>query len=92
MNELMVKILGEIRDEVKATRTDLSSRIDQTNGRLDRLERRQVAAEVRLSSELVAVATAVNDLTKILVDDRALRSQLANHESRLKALEKKRAG
>lgn len=92
MNELTVKILGQIRDELKATRSDLTSRLDQTNERLERLERRQVETEVRLSTELVTVATAITDLSKVLVEDRQLRAQVANHETRLKALEKKRAG
>ena len=105
MNELTVKILGQIRDELKATRSGLSSRLDQTNERLDqtnerldqsnerleRLERRQFETEVRLSTELVAVTTAIGDLSKVLVEDRKLRSQVANHEARLNALEKKRA-
>lgn len=106
MNELTVKILGQIRDELKATRSDLSSRLDQTNERLDRmngridetnshlerLERRQVETEMRLSTELVSVANAVNDLSRVLVEDRKLRAQVANHETRINALEKKRAG
>lgn len=106
MNELTVKILGQIRDELKATRSDLTSRLDvtnerldqtnerldQTNERLERLERRQIETEVRLSTELVTVASAINDLSKVLVEDRKLRTQVANHEARINALEKKRAG
>ncbi|MDP3504758.1 MAG: hypothetical protein Q8S33_30750 [Myxococcales bacterium] len=91
MNELTVKILGQIRDELKATRSDLSSRLDQTNERLEHLERRQFETEVRLSTELVAVTTAITDLSKVLVEDRKLRTQVANHEARINALEKKRA-
>lgn len=96
MNELTVKILGQIRDELRATRSDLTSRLDQTNERLDqtnerleRLERRQIETEVRLSTELVA--SAITDLSKVLAVDRKLRTQVADHEARLKALEKKRA-
>lgn len=92
MNELSVKLLGQIRDELKATRTDLSSRLDQTNERLERLERRQVETEVRLSTELVSVASAISELSRVLVDDRKLRAQVANHEVRLGVLEKSRAG
>lgn len=92
MNELTVKLLGQIRDELKATRTDLSSRLDQTNERLERLERRQVETEVRLSTELVTVAGAISELSRVLVDDRKLRAQVANHEVRLSVLEKSRAG
>jgi chromosome segregation ATPase len=120
MNEQMVKLLGEIRDELKATRQEfgaelkatregfadelkltrkeLSSRLDETNSRLDgtnsrleRVERHQVESEVRLATEIVAVATAIDQLNATLTDTRKLRAQVTDHESRLRALEKKRA-
>jgi hypothetical protein len=102
MNEQMVKLLGEIRDELKATRQEfsaelkltrkeLSSRLDETNSRLERVERRQVESEVRLATEIVAVATANDQLNATLTDNRKLRAQVTDHESRLRALEKKRA-
>jgi chromosome segregation ATPase len=34
-DDLTVSILREIRDEIRATRTDLGERIDETNKRLD---------------------------------------------------------
>lgn len=98
MTDIMVKILGQIRDELKTTRSELSGRLDQTNQRLDqtnqrldRLDRRQVETEVRLATELVSVTTAIGDLKKVLVEDRKLRAQVSDHETRLKLLEKKRA-
>ena len=94
----MIKILGQIRDELKTTRTELSSRLDvtnqrldETNQRLDHLERRQVETEVRLSTELVAVTAAIGDLKKVIVEDRKLRAQVSDHENRLKVLERKKA-
>ncbi|MEW5737467.1 MAG: hypothetical protein AB1938_01000 [Myxococcota bacterium] len=68
MSDVMVRILQQIRDELKTTRSELSSRLDQTNHRLDNLERRQVETEVHLSTELVAVATAIGDLKAVLVE------------------------
>lgn len=102
----MIKILGQIRDELKTTRTELSSRLDATNQRLDatnqrldesnqrleHLERRQVETEVRLATELVSVSAAIGDLKKVMVEDRKLRAQVHDHENRLKALERKKAG
>lgn len=82
---LTLAVLREIRDEVKRT----NDRLDQTNDRLDRLERRQTETEVRLSTELVAVASAVRDLSALLREDRAFRAKVEEHDQRIAALEKK---
>ena len=54
---------------------------------LDRLERRQTESEVRISSELVAVAGAVTQLRDAILEDRDLRNKVAEHERRITALE-----
>jgi chromosome segregation ATPase len=101
MADLSTQILIEIRDEIRATRTDLSSRLDdtnsrldqtnsrldQTNSRLDRLERRQVDTEIRLSTDIVALTGAVHDLRDTLLEDRHLRQTVDDHEQRIRALE-----
>lgn len=43
---------------------------DQTNSRLERVERRQTESEVRLASELVNVVSAVNQLKDLMVVER----------------------
>jgi DNA-binding XRE family transcriptional regulator len=91
MTDLMIKVLQQIRDEIKATRSDLSERIDETNTRLEKVERRQVDMELRLATELVAVSTAIGDLKKVILEDRKLRAQVSDHEQRLRSLEKKRS-
>ncbi len=58
--------------------------------RLDRLERRQVETEVRLATELVSVVGAINSLRTTILEDRALRHTMEDHEARLQALESKR--
>jgi hypothetical protein len=97
MADLTTEILIDIRDEIRATRTDLSSRIDQTNQRLDqtnqrldRLGRRQVDAEIRLSTEVVALTGAVKDLRDTLLEDRDLRDKVVDHEQRIRTLEASR--
>ena len=99
--DLTIEILKGIRDEVHQTNTrldalrgevrDTNTRLDglrgDTNARLDRLERRQAQAEIRLSTELVAVVGAVHEVRDLLADDRALRSQVSDHERRLIAVE-----
>jgi hypothetical protein len=104
MADLTTEILIEIRDEIRATRTELSSRIDQTNGRIEhtnqrldqtseRLEqaaKRQVEAEIRLSTEVVALTGVVRDLRDTLLEDRHLRQTVDNHEQRIRSLESAR--
>jgi hypothetical protein len=101
MADVTTEILIEIRDEIRATRTDLSTRIDetnarldqtngqldQTNTRLDRVERRQTAGEVRLSTEIVAVVGAIRELRDAIVEDRDLRGVVLSHEQRIARLE-----
>ena len=65
-------------------------RLDTTVERLDRLERRQVETEVRLATELVSVVGAINSLRTTILEDRALRHTVDDHEARLQALESKR--
>jgi hypothetical protein len=48
MSDLTTQSLIEIREAIRETNTSLSGRIDQTNEHLDRVEKRQVATEVRL--------------------------------------------
>lgn len=66
-------------------------RLDTTIERLDRLERRQVETEVRLATELVSVVGAVNSLRATILEDRALRHTVDDHEARLRVLEGKRS-
>lgn len=101
MPSLSTKILIEIRDEMKATRRDLSARLDATNERLDvtnarldttneRLDlvaRRQTESEVRISTELVALGAAVERLTQAYRADRTLQSDVADLKHRVGRLE-----
>jgi predicted nucleic acid-binding Zn-ribbon protein len=63
---------------IDETRSDLSQRIDLfTEG------------QVRLATELVAVASAVRDLSGLLREDRFLRRRVDDHETRLTAIERR---
>jgi hypothetical protein len=75
--------LHEVRTGLEATNT----RLDETNVRLDRLERRQVEGEIRVSTHLVAVVGAVNEVRDVLRDELGLRRQVEDHERRLRAVE-----
>ncbi len=59
--------LGGVRAEIRETNLRLDQtnlRLDQTNERLGRLETRQTDSELRLASELVGVAHALDELRK----------------------------
>jgi hypothetical protein len=98
-SDLTVKILGEIRDEVRSVREEvhglgqsLGRRIDETNDRvdqvivrLDRVEHRQVETEVRLATEIVGVAAAIREVRDEL-EHRALRASVDDHERRIVAM------
>lgn len=95
---LVITVLRDIRDEARKTNARLDQtverldqtveRLDQTVERLDRLERRQVEMEVRLSTELVAVAGAVHEVRDLLREDRGTRAAVLDHETRISALER----
>ena len=81
---ITIKILEGIRDEIRTTRTDLSDRIDQTNGRLDEmrteLSRRIVESEVRTSTAITDLAGTVRDLTVVLRAQGELRPRVEKCE------------
>jgi hypothetical protein len=79
----------ELRDEIRATREELGARIDDTNRRLGTLERRQVEAEVRLSTEIVTLVGVVREVRDAIRDDRVSRVRVDDHERRITTLEKR---
>ncbi len=102
-SDLVVEILRSIRDEVRVLHQDANERVDATNARLDalredtnvrfeRLERRQTETEVRLASEIVAVAGAVREVRDLLREDRVADHRIDDHERRIAALEQRVAG
>jgi len=52
-----LKVLREIRDELKGTNV----RLDRVESRVAAVENRQTETEVRLATEIIAVAGAVGD-------------------------------
>jgi hypothetical protein len=86
----MDELLKGIRDEVRgvgARLDETNTRLDETITRLDRLERRQTEAEVRVSTQLVAVVGAVNEVRDALREELGLRRRVDDHEQRLLAIE-----
>jgi hypothetical protein len=81
MADITTQVLIEIRDEAR-----------KTNTRLERLERRQVEAEVRISTEIVAVAGAIREMKDAFLADRRLVDQVSDHERRIQTLESRGEG
>ena len=96
--DLVLEVLKDIRSEIRSTKVELGARIDATNQRLDGvktelgahldvLERRQTETEVRLATELVAVATAVRDVKDLLAARLDLSDKVQDLDRRVSVLE-----
>jgi hypothetical protein len=83
MADAIVEVLKEIRDEARKT----NERLDETVDRLGRVEKRQVETEIRLATELTSVVGAIHELRDVISEDRRLRSDVADHEARIRRLE-----
>ena len=64
--------------------------IQGVSTRVDRLERRQTEGEIRVSTELVAIAGVMREVRDELRADRDLRVRVDDHERRLRAIESKK--
>lgn len=99
--DLTLQVLIEIRDAVRGTNVRLESlesstnsrfgetnaRLDETNDRLDAVRQAQVASEMRLATELVALSGAVSALQQTLKENTFAR--LSEVERRLADIERK---
>jgi hypothetical protein len=74
-------------DQMNGRIDQTNERLDLTNGRLEQVAKRQVEAEIRLSTEVVALTGVVRELRDTLLEDRHLRQTVDNHEQRLRQLE-----
>jgi hypothetical protein len=94
--DLTIEILKGIREENRRTneqldelRTEVRTGLDEVRTGLGELRDRQTSTEVRLSTELIGVASAVREVRDLLREDRALRSRVDDHERRLVAIEQR---
>lgn len=77
------EVRGELRAELKAVREEVRSEFRSVREDLQNLERRQLGTEMRLATELTAVVGAIHELRDVLIDDRRLRGDVADHERRI---------
>jgi hypothetical protein len=81
--------VSERLDGVAERLDGVSERLDGVSERVERVEKRQTESEIHLATEIVAVVGAVSSLRDAILEDRQLRGQLADHESRLRMLERR---
>jgi hypothetical protein len=81
------RLRDELTGELRSTNARLDALREETGARFERLEHRQVETEVRLATELVAVAGAVREVRDLLREDRAVRQKVEDHERRIAAIE-----
>ena len=100
MKDITIEVLKAIRSDLGAFRKDVDAfrkdvdafrkvvdaRFEGVDARLDNMARQQVESEVRIATELLAVAGALNQLNDSLRAE-AVRDQLRDHEARLHKLE-----
>jgi hypothetical protein len=90
MDDQVVEILKEIRDEAKQTNV----RLDQTNTRLasveERLEflgRRQTESEIHLVTEIISLADVTRQVRDLLIKRHDDHVAVLDHETRIRSLE-----
>ena len=98
-NSLTLAVLREIRDEVRATRTDLTERVDHLTERVDEqgsllqtIAAVQIRQEALLQRHDDALGSIVHELRRIHeridhVYEGPLTSAVRDHETRLRRLE-----
>lgn len=91
-DNLTVRVLVDIRDEIRGLRTDLGEtnhRIDQTNQGLDLLRVELVASETRVATRFVALTASNRDLRDLLVDRFDVRDRVERCEREIEEIKKK---
>ena len=95
-NETTVELLKQIRDESRKTNeriesleSTLGKRIESVEFGLERIECRQTESEVRIATELVAVAHAVDKVRDLLAARNEIGDKVVDHEKRISDLERR---
>jgi len=91
-----LKVLREIRDdvrgvrdEVRATNARLDGQVERLDGRMDSLETQVREGFLRVATEMVAVAQAIGATNDILRSRFDQHDAIRDHEDRLRRLEKR---
>jgi hypothetical protein len=89
--EILKSIRDELHDGLNGVRKDLREGLAGITERMDRLERPQTEADLRIATELVAIAIAgaVRETRDAYREDRALSRRVDDHERRLLDVERR---
>lgn len=98
--DLNTEILKSIRDEIRDLKQITNERFESlertTNERFERLdqrfekmEQRQTALDLRLTTEIMAVVGAVNEVRDLLKENLEVRNQVREHERRITSIEQR---
>ena len=85
----VASVRTELHDGLASVRAELREGLAGVTERMDRIEGRQTEAELRVATELVAVAGAVREMRDAFREERALRHRVDDHERRLSDVEKR---
>jgi len=102
-NDITVEILKDIRDETRKTNErvdalevslrgelkELRGDLTGLRGEVKELRENAKETEIRLATELVAVAGAVREVRDLLREDLGLRTRVDDHERRIAAIERR---
>jgi len=96
--DLTIEVLKQIRDNITDLRGELRGGIAElrgevaaTNTRLDAMEARSTQVELRLATEVIAVAQAVDRVRVALKERLDDHARVDDHERRIAQLERKSA-
>jgi len=87
--DITIEILKSIRDELHDGLTGVRADLAGVTERMDRLEPRQTEADLRIATQLVAIAGAVRETRDAYREDRALSHRVDDHARRLSDVEKR---
>lgn len=80
-----LKVLREIRDRLDSH----DRRFESIEQRMDSMEQNMILLQTRLTTEVIAVADAVREVSALLRDRLDDRARVDDHERRLRDLERK---
>ena len=99
--DITVKILSEIRDELRHTRTEWSDRIDATNRRLEESSTQLqgqmnslradvttaiVHSEIRTATAITALGGTMNDIKELLAERLEVRDRVTRCEAEIQSI------
>jgi hypothetical protein len=91
--DITLEILKSLRDELhhglNGVCEDLREGLAGVTERIDRLERRQTETDLRIATELVAIAGAVREIRDAYREERALSHRVDDHERRRSDVERR---